>query len=96
MIQFPKEAAKAQIPKRTLNPSTDRAMRNLVGQLIAARVRAGLTQEEVAAKLGTTKSAVSRLERGNLSRPLLTTLENYALVVGCQVEIALKPFNAPP
>ena len=34
----------------------------LVRELLAARMRAGLTQEQVAASMGTTKSAVSRLE----------------------------------
>jgi transcriptional regulator with XRE-family HTH domain len=50
-----------------------------------------MTQEYVACKLRTTKSAVSRLENGKLHRPLLTTLENYALVVGYEVEIKLYP-----
>jgi len=54
-------------------------------------MRAGMTQDYVAWKLRTTKSAVSRLESGKLHRPLLTTLENYALVVGCAVEITLNP-----
>ena len=35
----------------------------LVRELLAARVRAGLTQEEVAERMGTTKSAVSRNQR---------------------------------
>jgi transcriptional regulator with XRE-family HTH domain len=55
----------------------------------AARVRAGFTQEQVAYRLATRKSAISRLERGIVSRPNLTTIENYALVVGCRVEIRL-------
>ena len=59
--------------------------------MVEARLRAGMTQEYVAWKLRTTKSAVSRLERGKLHRPLLTTLENYALVVGCEVGITLNP-----
>lgn len=59
--------------------------------MVEARLRAGMTQEYVAWKLRTTKSAVSRLESGKLHRPLLTTLENYALVVGCEVEITLNP-----
>ena len=43
-------------------------------------------------KLRTTKSAISRLECGTRNRPTLTTIENYALVVGCRVEIKLVPF----
>src|SRR5436190_31218 len=61
-------------------------------ELVAARWRAGLTQNEVAQRLRTTKSAVSRLERCLRHRPTLTTIENYALVVGCRVEIHLAPW----
>jgi len=71
---------------------SDPTLRRLVRRLLAARVRAGLTQEQVARKLGTKKSAISRLESGAANRPTLTTIENYALVVGCRVEISLHPF----
>jgi transcriptional regulator with XRE-family HTH domain len=70
----------------------DTSLRHLLAQLRAARVRAGFSQEQLAYRLRTTKSAVSRLERGLHHRPTLTTIENYALVVGCRVEITLKPW----
>jgi len=35
-------------------------------------------------------SAISRLESGKYSRPTLTTIENYALVVGCELTIAVR------
>ena len=73
-------------------PDADRELHRLTRQLVTARIRAGLTQEQVALRLRTTKSAVSRLERGLLHRPTLTTIENYALVVGCRVEIRLLPW----
>ena len=40
--------------------------------------------------MGTTASAISRLESGKYSRPTLTTIENYALVVGCELTIAVR------
>jgi transcriptional regulator with XRE-family HTH domain len=46
----------------------------LVADLIAARTAAGMTQEEVAARMGTTKSVVSRLESGVRTRPTLSTV----------------------
>jgi transcriptional regulator with XRE-family HTH domain len=46
----------------------------------------------VARRLGTTKSAVSRFERGLLHRPTLTTIENYALVVRRRVQIRILPW----
>jgi DNA-binding XRE family transcriptional regulator len=72
--------------------ASDPSLRRLQQQLIAARLRAGLTQQEVAVRLATRKSAISRLESGANHRPTLTTIENYALVVGCRVEITLRPF----
>ncbi len=42
----------------------------LARELLAARLEAGLTQEEVAAHMGTTKSAVSRLEGAASTLPL--------------------------
>ena len=71
---------------------SDRTLFRLTNDLVAARVRAGLTQQEVGRRMGTTKSAISRLERGLVHRPTLTTIENYALVVGCRVEIHLLPW----
>ena len=61
----------------------------LVRELLAARTRAGLTQEEVAESMGTSKSAVSRLEAGSKHSPSLRTLKKYAEAVGCDIEIRL-------
>lgn len=63
----------------------------LARELLAARSRAGLTQEEVAESMGTTKSAVSRLEAVGRHSPSVTTLRKYARAVGCEVEIRLVP-----
>ena len=61
---------------------------------LEARRAAGLTQEEVAIRMGTTKSAVSRLEsslgNGRIS-PSLATLRRYAAAVGCKLELKLPP-----
>jgi DNA-binding XRE family transcriptional regulator len=67
----------------------------LVRELLAARARAGLTQEEVAELMGTTKSAVSRLEAAGKHAPSVTTLKKYAHAVGCQLEIKLMPDARP-
>lgn len=63
----------------------------LVRELLAARARAGLTQEQVAECMGTTKSAVSRLEAVGKLSPSVRTLKKYARAVGCKVEIRLVP-----
>jgi len=63
----------------------------LVRELLSARAKAGLTQEQVAASMGTTKSAVSRLEAVGKHSPSVNTLKKYAEAVGCEVEIHLVP-----
>lgn len=63
----------------------------LVDQLLRARTRAGLTQEAVAERMGTTKSAISRLESAGKHAPSLATLKRYAQAVGCEVHIELVP-----
>jgi len=60
----------------------------LAGQLIGARARAKLSQEEVAHRMGTSQSAVARLESGHT--PSLTSLRKYARATGHKVEIRLS------
>jgi DNA-binding XRE family transcriptional regulator len=89
-IRFPAPALDRRTHSRLRPRRPDSSLKLLIDQLVAARARAGMTQQAVAHKLRTTKSAVSRLESGKLHRPLLTTLENCALVVGCEVEVTIK------
>ena len=61
--------------------------------LLSARVRAQLVQKTVAHRMGTAASAISRLENAAGHPPTPTTLERYALAVGCRVEIRLVPLE---
>lgn len=61
----------------------------VAGQLLKARARAGLTQDAVAEIMGTTKSAISRLEAAGKHTPSLNTLERYAHAVGCKLQVKL-------
>ena len=63
----------------------------LAKEMLAARARIGLTQEAVAEIMGTTKSAISRLEAAGKHAPSLTTLKRYAHAVGCHLEIKFVP-----
>ena len=63
----------------------------VVDQLLKARSRSGLTQDAVAERMGTTKSAISRLEGSGKHAPSLTTLRKYAHAVGCELQIKLVP-----
>jgi DNA-binding XRE family transcriptional regulator len=63
-------------------------------QMLKARSRAGLTQDAVAERMGTTKSAVSRLESAGKHTPSLATLKRYAKAVGCELQVKLVPRKA--
>ena len=54
-----------------------------------ARLHAGLTQEQVAKKLNTTKSVVSRMEN-RATDIRLSTLERFAASVGKKLHVALR------
>jgi DNA-binding XRE family transcriptional regulator len=67
----------------------------VAGQMLKARSRAGLTQDAVAQRMGTTKSAVSRLESAGKHTPSLATLKRYASAVGCDLQVKLVPQKTP-
>jgi ribosome-binding protein aMBF1 (putative translation factor) len=63
---------------------------SLINAMIEARTRSELSQAEVAKRMGTTESAVSRLESGR-TKPSTRTLERYAKAVGHRLRITLEP-----
>ena len=63
----------------------------VASQMLKARARAGLTQDVVAERMGTTKSAVSRLESAGKHAPSLATLKRYASAVGCEIQVKFIP-----
>ncbi len=59
-------------------------------EFLKARSSAGITQAEVAARMGTTQSAIARLESGKgRHSPSLATLQKYAHALGCRLELRL-------
>lgn len=58
--------------------------------VIGARARAGLTQEELAERMGTSQSAIARLESGR-SRPSTTTLAKLAAATGTKLRVSFVP-----
>jgi transcriptional regulator with XRE-family HTH domain len=62
----------------------------LASTVIDARSRAGLTQVELARKMGTTQPVVARLEGGR-SRPSMRTLERLAEATGSRLLISFEP-----
>jgi transcriptional regulator with XRE-family HTH domain len=59
-------------------------------EFLKARSTAGITQAEIAERIGTTQSAIARLESGRGKHsPSLATLQKYALALGCRLELRL-------
>ncbi|MEI6306208.1 MAG: helix-turn-helix transcriptional regulator [Deltaproteobacteria bacterium] len=59
-------------------------------EFLKARAAAGFTQAEVAERIGTTQSAIARLESGRGKHsPSIATLEKYAHALGCRLELRL-------
>jgi ribosome-binding protein aMBF1 (putative translation factor) len=66
-----------------------RERRQLVADLAAQRQLAGLSQTQVAARMGTSQSAVARIEAGDAD-VRASTLERYAAAVGSQLSWRLQ------
>lgn len=59
-------------------------------EVLRARAESGLTQAEVAARVGTTQSAIARLESASSGHsPSIATLQRYAQALGCRLEVRL-------
>jgi len=65
-------------------------------EVLKARRESGLTQAEVAARVGTTQSAIARLESPTSGHsPSIATLRKYAQVLGYRVEVRLVKERRP-
>jgi len=64
----------------------------LIAEMIKARARSQLSQAEIASRMGTTESAVSRLESGR-TKPSTRTLERYAQATGHKLRIRFEPIT---
>lgn len=62
----------------------------IIEALIRARTEANLSQTELARRIGTTQSAIARLEGGGVS-PSLSTLRRYAEATGTRLRLELVP-----
>jgi ribosome-binding protein aMBF1 (putative translation factor) len=65
----------------------------LVSALIGARAEAGLSQSELAARMGTSQAAIARLESGRYW-PTTRTLQRLAEATGTRLRISFQPRDA--
>lgn len=75
-----------QDPKQILSDDLVGQTQDLLEALIAFRKYRGLTQEQLAAKLGITRTAVTHFERYDAD-PKLSTIIRYALATGTRINI---------
>ncbi len=69
---------------------------SLLHELLKARQAAGLSQAEIAERMGTKAPAITRLESSLSSgqhSPSIATLKKYASAVGCHLEIKIVANN---
>ena len=64
-------------------------------QVYHLRTEAGLTQRELAARVGTTASVICRLEGADYDGHTLAMLRRIAAAVGKRVEVRFLPLAAP-
>ena len=62
----------------------------VVGEMIEARQAAGLTQTEIATRMGTSQSVVARLENAR-HMPTFEMIARYAAAIGRRLDIHLVP-----
>ncbi|MDP3941518.1 MAG: helix-turn-helix transcriptional regulator [bacterium] len=60
----------------------------IVSQIIEARLKRGITQAQLAKKIGTKQSAIARLESGN-TNPSLAFLEKLAQAMDYRLKIEI-------
>ena len=65
-------------------------------QLYALRTEAGLSQRELARKVGTTQSVISRLEDADYEKHSLTMLQRIAAALDQQLDIRFVPTTQKP
>lgn len=64
----------------------------LMAPLVAARVVRGITQSEMASKMGVSQPHVSNIEHGVVS-PRVDDLSRYAEVLGIKLNMTFDPYD---
>lgn len=81
----------ARDESRQQSLQTERANARIARMIIDLRREAGLTQKQLADKIGTTQSVVSRLEDAEYDGHSLSMLNRIAVSLGKQLNVAIEP-----
>jgi transcriptional regulator with XRE-family HTH domain len=79
-----------QIRRRLARADDGWFFARIADDLAKRRVQLGLSQRELADRVGTTQSAIARLERGGRP-PRIDTLLRIAEALDCDLTVELKP-----
>jgi len=85
-------------PRRSRFPGLEgqgERRRELIEELVRVRRDSELSQTEIAARMGTSQSAVARLESGELDARL-STVERYAAALGRTVDWQVRTSEESP
>jgi len=63
----------------------------IAAEIIKARMKAKMTQAELAERIGTKPTAVSRLESPHYGKVSISTLRKVANALGCELHVQLLP-----
>ncbi|MBU0473834.1 MAG: helix-turn-helix transcriptional regulator [Bacteroidetes bacterium] len=86
--ELKEEALKNLLVKEEYNSLETEFM--LLKEMLKARKKAGLSQAQIAEKMGTKSPAITRLEASLSSgkhSPSIATIKKYAEALGCHIEI---------
>lgn len=82
-------------PERLASVEEERLYARVARRIYNLRQEAGLTQSELAERVGTTQSAISRLESADYEGHSLKMLERIADALGAEVEVAFVGSESP-
>lgn len=80
-------------PARKASLEQERIHAKVARQIFDLRTRAGLSQKELAEKVQTTQSVISRLEDADYEGHSLSMLRRIADVLGAKIDVGLEPGN---
>src|SRR4051794_31183728 len=83
-------------PERVASYEKALADSEVAGAIYALRTEAGLSQRELAARVGTTASVICRLEDADYRGPPLSMLRRVAAALGRRVAISFPPIDESP
>lgn len=88
--QLKSELLQNKVVKKEYDRLTPRY--KIISELISVRLKNGITQKELAQKIGTKQSAIARFEAGNVN-PSLGFLEKIAEVMNYEMIISFQRFS---